>query len=209
MTIDPICFYTLEIQSLAQTYWRQVLLLLLIIGVQNLLHYVWYLWWRKWLWRLVLSLTFFKGYANRWLCVTDPAANDGDMRWRSGLTVTKLPDQCSTSHLSLGLTFSFPPFLPASLPQHPFFFGLLLNYPSNLWCHSCRSITPMSAQHWHSNDILIICLQMSNEMGTWEMGTCSEPFSINWGGSSMPRCDKNLKWEIFGFCQCMKLHSKI
>lgn len=133
--------------------------------------------------------------------------------WRhetgSGLTVTELPDQRGTSHLSLSLTFSFPSFLPPLPSSLSFFFSLLLNYPSDLRCHSCCSITPMSAQRGHSNDVLIICRQMSNEMGTWEMGTCSEPFSSNQGGSSMPRCDKILKWEIFGSCECMKLHSRV
>lgn len=167
MTIDPICFYTLEIQSLAQTYWRQVLLLLLIIGVQNLLHYVWYLWWRKWLWRLVLSLTFFKGYANRWLCVTDPAANDGDMRWRSGLTVTKLPDQRSTSHLSLGLTFSFPPFLLFSLPP----------YLSTHFSLVCFWITHLTSDAIHVAQLLL-CLPSIDTVMTFWLSVCK--WAMKW-----------------------------
>lgn len=59
MTVDLICLQTQDIQSRAQAQWRRFLLLLLIIGVPSLLHYGWYLWWGKWLWRWVLSLTFF------------------------------------------------------------------------------------------------------------------------------------------------------
>lgn len=134
--------------------WSQFLLLLLIIGVQNPLHYVWYLWWGKWLWRSVLSLTFFKGYANRWLCVTDPAANDGDMRWRSGLTVIKLPDQCGTSHLSLSLTFSFPPFLP-------------LSYLTTNFSLVCFWITHPTSDTIHVAQLLLCLPSMDTVMTFW------------------------------------------
>ncbi len=112
------------------------------------------------------------------LCVADPVVNDIDIRWLTRVTVIGhlirsgyLRDESSLSRhstrTSIGPSLSRSYLASLSLPA-----SLCLSFLFYLRCLSCCSFTPVAAQCGHSNDILIVCLQMRMKWVSEEIAMC-------------------------------------
>lgn len=117
----------------------------------------------------------------------------------------RIPDSPHSSlspdlHWSLVLPLSY---LSLSLPPSP-----CLSFSANVRCLPCCSFTLAAARCGHSNDILIVWLQMRMKWVSEEIATCGA-INCKLGVGFSASSDKRLEEETFWHRERMKLHSRI